>query len=223
MLAVMGGAAAALLSGCGRDEEIPTDESGPCPLTPEQEVGPFYVDEGNVRSDLLDGQSGIPLDLWIKVLAAKTCEPLVNAAVDVWSANAAGKYSDIKREGNDGEKFLRGIQMTDGEGFVKFKTIYPGWYSGRICHVHLKVHTGGRANGSNYIGDDSRIVHTGQLFFPPEINEALRPIYPDNKNEFVNNDKDRVYRKQGGRRSVVTLEGSLAAGFAATAIVDVQV
>lgn len=223
LLALIGGSAAAMLVGscAGRDEEVPVDASGPCPLTPEQEEGPFYVDEGLVRSDVLDGESGVALDLWIKVLTAKTCQPIVNAAVDVWSANAAGKYSDIKREGTGGQKFLRGIQMTDAEGFVKFRTIYPGWYSGRTCHVHLKVHIGSQANGESLTPGNSRIAYTGQLFFPPEINEALRPVYAENKNEFVNNDKDRIYRKQGGQRSLLTLEGSLADGFAGTGIVAV--
>lgn len=223
MLAIAGGAAAALLIGCGRDdEEVPVDESGPCPLTPEQEQGPFYVDEGLVRSEVVDGQSGVPLELWIKVLTARTCAPVVGAAVDVWSANAAGIYSDIKRQNTAGEKFLRGIQVTDGQGFVKIRTIYPGWYAGRAPHVHLKVRLGGEANGNIFQPGDGRIVHTGQLFFPPDVNESLRPIYPDNKNEFVNNDKDRVFKKQGGARSIVSLEGSLSDGFAATALVDVQ-
>lgn len=212
-----------LLGGCRGEEAVPADATGPCPLAVQQEEGPFYVDEGMVRSDVLDGESGVPLELWIKVLTARTCEPVVNAAVDVWLANAAGRYSDIKREGTGGQKFLRGIQMTDAEGFVKFKTLYPGWYAGRACHVHLKVHIGGQVNGESFTKGDSRIVHTGQLFFPPEINEALRPVYPENKNEFVNNGADRVYRKQGGQRSIVTLEGSLADGFAGTAIVDVAV
>ena len=218
ILAAIGLAAgSAFFWACGSAEENPVDDTGPCPPTPEQEGGPFYVDDAAVRSDLLDGQSGVPLELWIKVLTARTCTPVLNAAVEIWSANAAGKFSDNKRSGTGGEQFLRGTQMTDAEGFVKFRTIYPGWYSGSASHVHVKVRL--QADGQSA----GRLVQTGQLFFPADVNEALRPVYPDNKNEFVNNDKDRVFRKQGGKRSMITLEGSLDKGFAGTAIIDISV
>src|SRR5437764_12536545 len=38
-----------------------------------------------------------------------------------------------------GKKFLRGYQITDGNGQVTFTTIYPGWYSGRAVHIHFMV------------------------------------------------------------------------------------
>jgi protocatechuate 3,4-dioxygenase beta subunit len=223
LIAALGGAAAlVLMSACStEDEQVPIDETGPCPLNPKQEEGPFYVDEGLLRSDVTEGLNGVPLDLWIKVLTGKTCEPVVNAAVDVWSANADGNYSDMKQAKTVGQKFLRGIQMTDASGFVKFKTIYPGWYSGRTCHIHLKVHTGGAVTETTYGGGS--IVHTGQLFFPQDTNEALKSVYAGNKNEFVNNLADRVFKKQGGQRSMLNLEGTLQDGFAATITVDVAV
>ena len=38
----------------------PGSESGPCPLNPEQEEGPFYVDEGLLRSDVLAARDSTP-------------------------------------------------------------------------------------------------------------------------------------------------------------------
>jgi protocatechuate 3,4-dioxygenase beta subunit len=38
-----------------------------------------------------------------------------------------------------GENFLRGFQRTDASGVATFTTIYPGWYSGRCVHIHVKV------------------------------------------------------------------------------------
>lgn len=35
--------------------------------------------------------------------------------------------------------------------FVAFTTLYPGWYSGRAIHIHMKVHVGGAAE-KNYSG-----------------------------------------------------------------------
>lgn len=40
-----------------------------------------------------EGYSGIPMTLNISVVDVNTCQPIVNAAVDIWHCNAAGIYS----------------------------------------------------------------------------------------------------------------------------------
>ena len=50
-----------------------------------------------------------------------------------------GVYSDISDQDTSGKKFLRGYQITDNNGTVRFTTIYPGWYQGRDIHIHDKV------------------------------------------------------------------------------------
>lgn len=60
-----------------------------------------------------------------------------------------------------GQTFLRGIQLTDGTGQVTFKTVYPGWYSGRITHIHFHVYLN---NG---------LVATSQLAFPDNVTKAV--------------------------------------------------
>lgn len=219
MLATLAGGLLLFTSCSSDDDGVPVDETGPCPPTPKQEDESSYLDEGVLRSDILDGQKGVALDLWIKILKERTCEPVVNAAVDVWAANADGKYSGRKEDGTAGQTFLRGIQLTDATGFVKFRMIYPGWYGGRAPHVHVKVRTSGAPTETTYTGGN--LIHTGQMFFPTDINEAVRNVYSDNTNSFVNNDKDKVYRKQGGARSGIALEGSIEAGFAGTITLDV--
>lgn len=197
-------------------------ESGPCPLNPEQEEGPFYVDEGLLRSDVVDGQTGVPLLLSFKVMKAATCEPVANAAVEIWSANSLGKYSDKSQEGTVGQRYLRGVHLTDLTGLVKFRTIYPGWYAGRTCHIHLKVRTGGTAAGSSYSTAGSTAAYGGQIFFPPAMNEGLRSVYTGDKNPFTNNADDRVYTSQHGARGLLSLDGSLDAGFAGLIVVNVE-
>jgi protocatechuate 3,4-dioxygenase beta subunit len=221
---VVGGAGLILLNACrdGSKALSAGSDTGPCPLNPEQEEGPFYVDEGLLRSDVLDGQTGVPLLLSIKVLKAVKCEPVANAAVEIWSANSLGKYSDKTREGTAGQKYLRGVQITDAAGVVKFKTIYPGWYAGRTCHIHLKVRTGGTASGSSYSSAGSNEAYGGQIFFPPDMNVSLRSVYTGDTNYFINNADDRVYNRQGGARAILTLDGSLQAGFAGLISVNVS-
>jgi protocatechuate 3,4-dioxygenase beta subunit len=64
-----------------------------CKLTPEQEVGPYYVADELLRSNIVEGKPGIPLELRIAVLDARTCKPLPNAAIDIWHCDALGLYS----------------------------------------------------------------------------------------------------------------------------------
>jgi protocatechuate 3,4-dioxygenase beta subunit len=222
--AIAGGAGLILLNGCrdGSSSLNAGSDIGPCPLNPEQEEGPFYVDEGLLRSDVLDGQTGVPLLLSIKVIRAAKCEPVANAAVEIWSANSLGKYSDKAQEGTVGQRYLRGVQISDAAGIVKFKTIYPGWYAGRTCHIHLKVRTGGTASGASYSTAESTQAFGGQIFFPPDMNESLRSAYTGDTNSFINNADDRVYNSQHGARALLTLDGSFQAGFAGSIIVDVN-
>jgi protocatechuate 3,4-dioxygenase beta subunit len=219
-----GGAGLTSLEACrdGSSGMSAGSDTGPCPLNPEQEEGPFYVDEGLLRSDVLDGQTGVPLLLSVKVVRVAKCEPVANAAVEIWSANSLGKYSDKSQEGTVGQKYLRGVQLTDASGFVKFRSIYPGWYTGRTCHIHLKVRTGGTASGSSYSTAGSTVAHGGQIFFPPHMNESLRSVYSGDTNSFINNAGDRVYDSQRGARALLSLDGSFQVGFAGSITVDVN-
>ncbi len=51
-----------------------------------------------------------------------------------------------------GQTWLRGVQLTDVHGVAKFTTIYPGFYSGRAPHIHVRVHVAGTRSGSRYSG-----------------------------------------------------------------------
>ena len=73
--------------------------------------------------------------------ASSGCSALVGAQVDIWHADAAGIYSDESVENTTGQTFLRGYQITDSNGAVTFKTVVPGWYSGRTIHIHVMIRT----------------------------------------------------------------------------------
>jgi protocatechuate 3,4-dioxygenase beta subunit len=34
---------------------------------------------------------------------------------------------------------MRGEQISDSVGNVKFQTVIPGWYAGRLVHLHVRV------------------------------------------------------------------------------------
>ena len=124
-----------------------------CALTPELTAGPYYLDGPAVRRNITEGRPGIPLELRIRLLDAASCKPLAGAAVDVWHCDASGEYSGFEGKslaatnagGTNGQRYLRGVQLTDADGVAVFTTIFPGWYEGRSVHIHLSVHTGGAA------------------------------------------------------------------------------
>ena len=65
----------------------------------------------------------------------------VAAQVDVWQVDSAGIYSDESVENTTGQTFLCGYQSTGSNGAVTFKTMVPGWYSGRTIHIHVMIRT----------------------------------------------------------------------------------
>ncbi|MEU6667021.1 intradiol ring-cleavage dioxygenase [Streptomyces sp. NPDC046727] len=71
-------------------------------LTSETVEGPYYIDADKLRQDVTEDQDGIPLTLTLKVIDAETCEPLKNAAVDIWHCNAVGVYSGYESSGSGG-------------------------------------------------------------------------------------------------------------------------
>ncbi|WP_330452792.1 MULTISPECIES: intradiol ring-cleavage dioxygenase [unclassified Streptomyces] len=70
-------------------------------------------------------------------------------------------------EPTDDERYLRGTQLTDKNGYVEFRTVFPGWYQGRAVHIHTKVHVGGKLTEDGYEGGHT--CHTGQFFFAESV------------------------------------------------------
>jgi protocatechuate 3,4-dioxygenase beta subunit len=168
-----------------------------CVLTPEMTEGPYYLDGDMVRRDVREGRPGVLLALQTTVVDVSTCKPIKGAAVDIWHCDAGGTYSGFAQEGTEGRTFMRGIQRTGRNGLATFKTVYPGWYSGRTVHIHVRVSMGGS------------VVHTGQLFFPESLTDAVYRRAPYNRrpNRDTRNAIDSIYRN-GGSRSMLKLTKS---------------
>jgi protocatechuate 3,4-dioxygenase beta subunit len=123
-----------------------------CIVQPELTEGPFYLDPELVRADIGEGRVGLPMVLRLQVVRAD-CSAVPGARVDVWHCDAEGVYSGVN--GNTGT-FLRGTQMTGPDGVAQFRTVFPGWYPGRVTHVHYKVILeGGQVLTSQLFFDDA--------------------------------------------------------------------
>ena len=152
-----------------------------CLMTPELTEGPYYLDTDLLREDVTEGTPGLPLRLQVLVADSQACTPLTNAAVDIWHCDAQGFYSGVAaRPGGgagdspavDSGTFLRGIQLTGDDGVAEFTTIYPGWYTGRTVHIHMKVHIDGNVEDADTY-DGGHVSHTGQLFFDDAVSDEV--------------------------------------------------
>ena len=178
-------------------------DSSSCTLTAEETEGPYYFDADAIRSDIREDSEGTTLRLAIRVRDAGECKPLGNAVVDIWHCDAGGVYSGFESASNgaggqgggpppgggggseptDEKTYLRGAQVTNSDGIVQFKTIYPGWYPGRTVHIHAKVHV------------DKKTVLTTQLYFDEDFTEQIygsKP-YSDDSGRDVFNDDDNIF------------------------------
>lgn len=198
----LAGAGAAQLTGSGASA---TTEAA-CMLTPELTEGPYYLDHARVRRNITEGRPGRPLRLLLRVVDATGCDPIENAAVDIWHTDAQGRYSHFNAA-ND--TFLRGVQRTGPNGWVTFQSLYPGWYPGRATHIHVKVHIGGDT------------VHTGQLFFPEAVTTAVyRGAAYQKPGARTRNAQDGIYQ-QGGASTILALT-PVGSGYKGTLTMGVQ-
>ncbi len=146
----------------GTTSGITTDSSGTCVADPTETNGPYPSDGSNaangslsnvllqsgvVRSDIRSsfGTSsntapGVPLQLDITLVDSNaSCAPLAGHAVYLWHCTRDGLYS-LYSSGVQNENFLRGVQVSDSRGKLRFSTVYPGCYDGRYPHIHFEVY-----------------------------------------------------------------------------------
>lgn len=152
---------------------------------------------------------GVPLNLALSVFSVdgETCTPVSGAHVDIWHCDGAGRYSDVQANDTVGRKFLRGYQLTDGSGACAFTTIYPGWYTGRALHIHVKVRTDPDSEQGYEL--------TSQLFFDDALTDEVfteAPYSSRGSRDMLNAD-DNIYQN-GGDQMVLDLaeEGDGYAG-----------
>jgi protocatechuate 3,4-dioxygenase beta subunit len=130
-------------------------------LTQAQTEGPYYKPDTPQRNSFLEeGMQGTRLVL-VGYVLDQNCQPLPNAWLDFWQADANGEYDNVGYR-------LRGHQFSDSQGRYYLETILPGLYSSRpIEHIHVKV----RPESGQEI--------TSQLYFPQQPIEGLTVTLED--------------------------------------------
>jgi len=150
----------------------------PAPATPAEIEGPFYpvVAQKDRDFDLTrtEGREGAALGtpVWVAGRVLDTDgRPVADAAVDLWQANAAGRYRH-PHDPNDAplDPDFQGwaVVPSGDDGGFRFKTVVPGSYPAgpgwdRPPHLHFKVTKRGY------------VELTTQMYFPGHpLNDADR-------------------------------------------------
>lgn len=127
-----------------------TKPSTRLPRTPPQILGPFYpfmqtpVETGDLTSG---GQAKGPVLYLSGRVLAEDGTPVAGAKVEIWQANAVGRYSHPNDENAAAldEKFAGfAVTRTDEQGRYSFKTVRPAAYPAapgrwRPAHIHFSV------------------------------------------------------------------------------------
>src|SRR5262249_40198592 len=111
-----------------------------CTAAPELTEGPYYFDGSPTPRNITERRRGTTLWLTLKIVDAQSCSALTGALVEIWHADAGGESSGFN--GAENNTFMRGGITTGSAGAATFRTVYPGWYTGRTPHIHVKVHVG---------------------------------------------------------------------------------
>ena len=196
-----------------------------CALIPSETQGPYPLlailsNSSIMRQDITDGKTGVPLTVRLRFEDINnSCAAIMNAAIYIWHCDKEGEYSGYSSSQNGdhaGESFLRGVQLTDVNGEVTFTTIYPGWYAGRITHIHFQVYLNSNLGGTATV--------TSQLAFPQEVTTAVynSSLYADKgQNTSVTSfAADNVF-SDGTSYQMATLTGSVDVGYVAELTVGI--
>ena len=214
-------------TGAGTLTEIPDETAGPYPG--DGSNGPdVLAQSGVVRQDITSSfgtsttkAEGIPMTLELTILdIAAGGSPMAGAAVYVWQCDRAGRYS-MYSSGVTTENYLRGVQIADSSGVVRFTSIVPGCYSGRWPHIHFEVYPNQAS-----IADSTKAIATSQVALPKPTCDAAYATagYEASVGNLARLSlaSDNVFGNDGGVHQLGTATGDPASGYAVRLTVPVD-
>jgi protocatechuate 3,4-dioxygenase beta subunit len=217
---------ASTATGTSASGEIPDETAGPYPG--DGSNGPDVLERsGIVRSDIrssLDGGTtaeGVPMDLELTILdLANGGAPFAGVAVYVWHCDREGRYS-MYSDGVTEETYLRGVQVADADGVVRFTSIFPACYTGRWPHIHFEVYPDQAG-----ITDSNNAIATSQVALPKDVCDTVYATTGYSRS--VTNlaqlslDSDNVFGDDGGASQLATVTGDVSGGYTVSLAVGVD-
>ncbi len=235
------GAAAPILYGSLSSQAL----AAVCTILPEETNGPYpadgsntangslanvLVDSGLIREDIRESfgefsgtAEGVPLELELVIAdATNSCAPLAGYLIYIWHCTQDGQYSIYNLAD---QNYLRGAGIADENGKVKFTTIYPGCYNGRVPHIHFEVYPSAEA-ATSY---EHRAL-CSQFAFPDETSSEVYTSvdgYADSISAFnaISMESDNVFGDNSdAEKEAMTLDltGSIEDGFKGTLTIAID-
>jgi protocatechuate 3,4-dioxygenase beta subunit len=207
--------------------EIPDETAGPYPG--DGSNGPDVLEQsGIVRSDIRSsfGDSsgtaeGVPMTLELTIRdLANGGVPFEGVAVYVWHCDSQGRYS-MYSDGVTDQNYLRGVQVADSSGKVRFTSIFPACYDGRWPHIHFEVYP-----DQDGITDSTNAIATSQVALSQDVCEQVyaQSGYEDSAGNLgrVSLTSDNVFGDDGAASQLGTVSGDVSGGFAVSLPVAVD-
>jgi protocatechuate 3,4-dioxygenase beta subunit len=227
-LAACGGASTSSSSGGTTSTgEIPDETAGPYPG--DGSNGPDVLEQsGIVRSDIRSSfgdysgtAEGVPMTLELTITdLAHDGAPFEGVAVYVWHCSREGGYS-LYSQGVEDQNYLRGVQIADVDGLVRFTSVFPACYDGRWPHIHVEVYP-----DQSSITDATKAIATSQVALPQA---TCQKVYAEAGYEAsVSNlsrlslDSDGVFGDDGAAKQLGTVTGSVGSGYTVSLAVAVD-
>lgn len=141
-----------------------------------------------------DAEAGTEMQLHLRVLAAGAAgcatAPVPDVEIYVWHCDAQGYYSGFGEPGeqtpdqvyrfrpnqndlDNNTRFCRGAGVSDANGVVSFRSIFPGWYNGRDIHIHVMLLRRGAEHRGRAWYRGGGHLFTTQLYFEPQLIDSV--------------------------------------------------
>jgi len=216
------------LAACGGesgDRGSPTSKSASSGEIPDETAGPFPGDGSNgpdaleesgiVRSDIRSSfgdatgtAEGVPMTVELALSdLADGGSAFAGVAVYVWHCDREGRYS-MYSEGVEDQNYLRGVQIADDDGIVRFQSIFPACYAGRWPHIHFEVYP-----DQQDITDSANAISTSQVALPKAVCEKVYATtgYEQSVANLsgLSLSSDNVFSDDGGASQLATVTGDI--------------
>ncbi|MBW0269670.1 dioxygenase [Nocardia sp. MH4] len=166
------------------DTATTTPDTATPAAAPQETAGPYpgdgsngpnvLIESGVVRSDITTSfgaysgvAQGVPMTLTLNLRDLAKGAAGAGMAVYVWHCDREGRYS-LYSEGVTEQNYLRGVQVADDTGTVRFTSIFPACYAGRWPHIHFEVYDD---LATAVAGDNARL--TSQIALPEDSCESV--------------------------------------------------
>jgi len=136
--------------------DAPLPNVAPAAVKPTEDniLGPYFREGAPFRAKVTPPLvKGVPLLIRGRVWGFDTKKPLAWATLDIWQADADGRYDndDPNNPPAKGVYLNRARVLTDETGYYEYETIHPGPYktgpdTWRPSHIHYLVRKAGYAN-----------------------------------------------------------------------------